>query len=84
MAVYQDAAGWTVVDPSADSRIIYVSSSTGNDANDGLSARTAKRSIDAGMALVRDGSPDHLLLKRGDVFTDQSFANWYQSGRSAD
>jgi len=35
LVVYQDARGWTVVDPSADTRTIYVSNSTGNDANDG-------------------------------------------------
>ena len=31
MSVSLDANGWTVVTPTADSRVIYVSSSTGND-----------------------------------------------------
>ncbi len=38
-AVSQDAYGWTIVTPSADTRIIYVSSSEGDDTNDGLSRR---------------------------------------------
>src|SRR5690606_16339245 len=73
MAVYQDASGWTVVEPSVDTRTIYVSSSAGDDSNDGLSAATAKRTIHAAKSLLRDGSPDWLLLKRGDTFTDQRF-----------
>ncbi|MGE0617008.1 MAG: hypothetical protein AB7P04_15360, partial [Bacteriovoracia bacterium] len=64
--------GWTVAAPSADSRIIYVSSSGGNDSNSGLTPAMAKRTIAAGLALLRSGYPDWLLLKRGDVFSSQS------------
>ena len=82
--VTQDANGWTVVTPSADSRIVYVSDSTGDDANDGLSVMTAKKTIQAGKSLMRNGFPDHLLLKRGDVFSNQRFHNWSSlSGRSS-
>lgn len=82
MSVTQNAAGWTVVTPSEDSRVIYVSDSAGNDANDGLTAATAKKTIAAGAALMRSGCPDELLLKRGDTWTDQYFGN-VVSGRSA-
>lgn len=79
--------GWTDFVPSADTRIIYVSSSQGLDENDGLSMVTPKRTLAAGYALLRDGYPDHLLLKRGDIWVDESFTGasaWNKSGRSAD
>ncbi|HEY9155446.1 MAG TPA: hypothetical protein VIM69_09965 [Opitutaceae bacterium] len=82
--VSRDANGWTQITASADSRVVYVSSSTGNDSNDGLSATTPKATITAGDSLIRDGYPDHLLLKRGDTFTLASggLGSW-KSGRSA-
>src|SRR4051812_9806809 len=43
--VTRDANGWTQVTPSSDSRVVYVSSSSGNDANDGLTEATAKATI---------------------------------------
>jgi hypothetical protein len=75
------ANGWTTLAPSADSRIVYVSSSLGDDGNDGLSTGTPKQSIRAGMALLRDGFPDWLLLRRGDAW-DESFGIPNLSGRS--
>jgi hypothetical protein len=84
-AVYIDDDGWTVVTPSVDSRIVYVSNSEGNDSNNGLSPSTPKKTILAGDALIRDGYPDHLLLKRGDVFPTESnylLGRW-KNGRSA-
>ncbi|QDU89339.1 hypothetical protein Pla175_27280 [Pirellulimonas nuda] len=83
MAVTTDVDGWTVVSPSADSRVIYVSSSLGNDANDGLSEATPKATVSAGTALMRDGYPDHLLFKRGDVWTNENLGS-ISSGRSAE
>ena len=75
---------FTVFTPSADTRIVYVSNSGGNDANDGLSAVTPKRTIAAGVALLRDRRPDWLLLRTGDTFTNEPLApNWMLSGRSA-
>lgn len=59
---------WSAFTPSPDSRVIYVSSSQGNDQNSGLSPLQPKRTIAAGKELLRDGFPDWLLLKRGDVF----------------
>ncbi len=66
--VSRDPNGWTVVMPSPDSRVIYVSSSQGNDSNDGLSEGTARKTLAAAAMLLRPGSPDHLLLKCGDVW----------------
>lgn len=81
-AVSLDNAGWTVVTPAADTRIVYVSSSSGNDASDGLSTNSAVATIAKGRSLLRDGSADWLLLKRGDTFG--SFGTWNRRGRSAD
>lgn len=76
-----DADGWTDLLPSPDSRLVYVSSSTGNDLNDGTSPTTAKASIEAGKALLRNGYPDWLCLRRGDTWTG-SMGQWIVSGRS--
>jgi hypothetical protein len=77
-----DAEGWTVLTPSADSRRIYVSSSTGNDANNGLTPAAPKQTIAAADLLIRDGYPDWILLKRGDTFPQPSLGTW-KNGRSA-
>ena len=74
--------GWTVVVPSADTLIIYVSSSTGNDTNNGLSAAAPVKTIAKGYSLLRRGMPDELLLKRGDTFSDVLNWAWDKSGRS--
>lgn len=76
--------GWTQVTPSSDSRIVYVSNA-GNDSNDGLSPGTPKATIAAADALIRDGYPDHLLLRRGDTFTISGTSGLYRwkNGRSA-
>lgn len=60
--------GWTRFWRSRDSRLIFVSTSDGNDANDGFSDTTPKASISAGLELLRDGYPDWLQLKCGDTF----------------
>jgi len=75
-------SGWTTFTPSGDSRLVYVSTSDGNDEYDGLSPSTPKASLAAAMGLLRDGYPDWLQLKCGDEFTD-SFGNWTLSGRSS-
>jgi hypothetical protein len=67
--------------PSLDSKIIYVSSSTGDDVNDGLSEAKPKKTIAAGYSLLRTDFPDHLLLKKGDVWVD-TFGTWKKCGRS--
>jgi hypothetical protein len=74
-------AGWTPIQTSPDSRIIYVSSSLGNDLNSGFSPNSPKATIAAGYELLRNGYPDHLLLRKGDVFNSPRIA-WFKSGRS--
>ncbi len=73
-----DQDGWTILKPSKDSRLIFVSSSKGND-NSGKVYRSARisdknspgkvfefRTIHAALKHIRPGHPDYLLLKRGD------------------
>ncbi len=88
-----DEMGWTILEVAPDAQVIYVSSSEGNDDNDGLSEDSPKQTIAAGKALLRDGFPDHLLMKRGDVFyeaigkTEYALNKWNEaplSGRSSD
>jgi hypothetical protein len=69
-------------DPAHDDRIIYVSSSVGSDANSGLLQSAPKRTIAAGKALMRSGHADWLLLKRGDLFTNETLGSWNLSGRN--
>ena len=79
--------GWTEFTPSADTRIIYVSSSEGSDVNDGLSEEAPVQTLVAGYSLLRDGFPDWLLLKKGDTWDLESISGsagqqWDKSGRS--
>lgn len=71
--------GWTEYKPSGDTRTIYVSTS-GNDANDGRSPEKAVATAARGYELLRDGSPDWLLFKRGNVWKTE--LPWAKSGRS--
>lgn len=75
-----DGPGWTPLVPSPDSLIVYVSSSTGDDLNSGFSPAQAKRTVAAACVLLRDGFPDWVLLKRGDVWSE-AFPQWTKSGR---
>ncbi|MEO1236925.1 MAG: right-handed parallel beta-helix repeat-containing protein [Planctomycetota bacterium] len=74
-------AGFSMLTPSADSRVVYVSA-RGNDNNHGLSPDAPLRTPRAGYARLRDGFPDHLLFFAGDVFTGNLGAIT-KSGRSA-
>jgi hypothetical protein len=78
--------GWTGI-PSiqigSGARTVHVSSSAGTAANDGLSPDTPVDTLARGVALLRDGFSDRLLLRRGDVFRE-SFGAWTKSGRSPD
>ncbi|MEZ6233630.1 MAG: right-handed parallel beta-helix repeat-containing protein [Phycisphaerales bacterium] len=75
-----DADGWTVLTPSADTRFIFVSSSLGDDVNDGLSPDRPKRTLDNARRQVRSGHPDWVLLRRGDEWNEQ--LRWGVGGRS--
>lgn len=76
--VDEDGFLWTELSPSPDSRLIYVSSSEGNDANSGTIDRPVK-TIAKAREFTRGGYPDWILLKRGDQFHE-----WVpcKSGRS--
>lgn len=76
-----DEPGWTRLQPSAGTRAVYVSSSSGDDRHDGRSPTSAKRTLAAGIALLRNRSPDWLLLRRGDAW-NESLGQWTKSGRS--
>lgn len=78
-----DEYGWTIIEPSDTTRTVYVSSSGGNDDNDGLSESSPVKTLEHANGLIRDGYPDHLLLKRGDEWASVSFGRW-KSGKSAD
>ena len=74
---------WTPLAASADTRFVFVSSATGNDGFNGLSAATPKRTIAAGRSLLRNGYPDWLLLERGGAWDEVLGPAWNLSGRSA-
>lgn len=78
-----DENGWTILKPSADSKIIYVSSSEGNDSNSGKSPENPVATIGKAKELIRDGYPDHILLKRGDEWILNEGLGAFYSGRSA-
>ncbi|HEV2296611.1 MAG TPA: right-handed parallel beta-helix repeat-containing protein [Tepidisphaeraceae bacterium] len=82
-AVSMGGDGWTEITPSADTRIVYVSSSAGSDSNGGLSSRAPVKTIAKARTLLRNGSPDQMLLRRGDAWTE-NLANWKLSGRNSD
>lgn len=76
-------AGFTEVEPSEDSRVLYVSSSEGSDDNDCLSEQEPCKSIHEAVSKMRKGSPDHLYLKAGDTWRgNRFFSGQNVSGRS--
>jgi len=85
----EEENGFTTFDLSDDSRIVYVSSSEGDDGNDGLSPETAVATPQRGAELVRDGMHDFLLFRRGDTWRgmtlgDGRVARRFKSGQDAD
>ena len=98
-ALPKDNNGWSVLTPSDDSRIIYVSESEGNDtlgeiydiSQVGTNLRSPSisvkpyKTIEAGLDQMRDGYPDWLLLKQGDTWENEGIALRYRgSGRGLD
>ncbi|HEX6810695.1 MAG TPA: right-handed parallel beta-helix repeat-containing protein [Planctomycetota bacterium] len=73
--------GWTEHEPARSTRRVYLSSSTGNDTNDGLTPDSPKATIPAATRLLRTGNPDWLLIKRGDEFRS-GLGEWVRSGGS--
>ena len=97
--VTRDPNGWTVVTPSADSRLIYVSSKSGNDSTGAFllgknipSGQTAQtqippapfKTIAKAKSLLRPGYPDWLLLKAGDIWSEDIGSVSGAGGRSVD
>ena len=76
-----NSAGNTVITPSPGAQVIYVSSSGGNDSNNGMSPSSPVRTLERGIAMLRNYSADELLLKSGDTWYD-SLGYWYRSGIS--
>jgi hypothetical protein len=72
---------WTQFTPSSDTRLIFVSSSEGDDSNNGLTPATPVKTLSRAESLLRDGFPDWMLLKRGDTW-DHMLPFWSKSGRS--
>ena len=62
----RDQSGFTIFPLGQGARIILVSSSDGSDFNDGMLQPV--RSLQKALSLVRNGFPDRILFKRGDVF----------------
>jgi len=75
-----DESGWSIITPSEDSRLIYVSSSSGDDETAEYYAPRDVTSVDepglikpfktieAANTNARDGYPDWIILQRGDVW----------------
>jgi hypothetical protein len=82
LSVSMGADGFTDIGKSGDTRTVYVSSSSGSDSNNGLSSDRPVRTIAKGVSLLRDNAPDHLLLNRGDSWSER-VSGWGKGGRSA-
>src|SRR5262245_30748250 len=75
-------SGWTILTPRPNTRHVYVSSSSGNDNNSGLTEQSPKATIQAAMNLLRQGRADWLHIKSGDQFSG-GLPDWYLSGQSS-
>src|SRR5262249_1136027 len=77
-----DANGWTTFN-NQTGPTIYVSTTTGNDSNNGLTPGAAVSTIARGLALLQQDGADSLLLKAGDTWVNQEFGYLNFSGQSA-
>ncbi len=69
--------GWSDYEPHEDTEIIYVSSSLGDDANDGLSEATPVQTVARALDILKTRSqdatvarPDWVLFRAGDTWTE--------------
>ncbi len=82
LADQRDAGGFMEFTLLEKARQIKVSSSEGWDTGDGQ--RTPVKTLRRAIALVRNGYPDQILFKRGDIFGHESLnAPLQRGGRSA-
>ena len=74
----RDQDGFTIFPLGEGARIILISSSDGSDFYDGMiqPVRTLKKAL----TLVRNGSPDRILFKRGDVFRAPNINDVFSRG----
>lgn len=85
---FLDDSGFTVFTSSIDSRLVYVSDSTGSNAYNGLhptyigGTSGPVSTISAGLSLLRDGYPDFICFKAGDTWVNQQVGSFSKSGRS--
>jgi hypothetical protein len=71
--------GWSEFPLAAGARRVFVAAD-GDDANSGLDEGEPVRTILRGYALLRDGTGDQLLLRRGDTFRSRTL-RWRASGK---
>lgn len=72
--------GWTILEPSPEANVIYVSSSEGNDDNTGESPESPIKTLVKAYSMLRDGVGDWIRLKTGDQWDER--LNWKKSGAS--
>jgi hypothetical protein len=89
----QDSDGWSIIKPDIETKIVYVSSSEGDDSSgqayNGVgmddpfnpSSVKAYKTIEAAYAQIRDDKPDWILLKKGDKFELEKTI-WLKSGKT--
>jgi len=89
----KDSEGWSILMPTEESRLIYVSDSEGDDSSAGYyttaeimeptkpTGITAFKTVKAAMTQVREGYPDWVLLKKGDEW-DMATPIYAVSGQS--
>jgi hypothetical protein len=90
---------WTIFAPSSDTRIVYVSNSSGNDSQcksyaasqvsnhfHPASSFTPCKTISKAISIydaLPNNEPHWILFKSGDTWVHQSLGEWKKSGRSA-
>lgn len=74
-----DSDGWTVLNQPDN---IYYVSASGSDDNDGMSPEKPFKTGSKAMSVLREGTADRVLFKRGDVFRETLSVS--KGGRSHD
>ena len=89
----KDSEGWSIIKPDIETKIVYVSSSEGDDSTgqpyNGLGMSDpfnpgnvqAFKTVEKAYEQIRDGKPDWILLKKGDTFELEQTL-WLKTGKS--
>ncbi|WP_439503617.1 hypothetical protein [Methylophaga sp.] len=89
----KDSKGWSIIKPDIETKIVYVSSSEGDDSSgqtyngvgmdDPFNPAMVKayKTIEKAYEQIRDGKPDWILLKKGDTFELEKTI-WLKKGKS--